>query len=147
MCKPTLSVTEVECSISKIAKMVRDRVSATDYPHQTIKNKLIHSSKRDCLDNDFVFTSEILNNPKKYFDLDPELFFMVTQRPSWDDAPYWANFLTGSIDGFWSWHEKRPTFHNSDMYRPCGLMKSVDTGMKNGLWVGNIFERPVQVEA
>ena len=145
MCKPTLSASQVECNISKIAQQVLERVSAVDYPHQAITNKLLHSSKRDCLDNDLVFTSQILNNPNVYFDLDPELFFMVTQRPSWESAPEWANFLTGSLDGFWSWHEKRPTFNNREMYRPCGRMKSVDTGMKNALWLGKIFERPVLV--
>lgn len=147
MCKTTLSASEVECNISKIAKLVRERVSAVDYPHRSIANKLLHSSKRDCLDNDLVLTSQILNNPNIYFDLDPELFFMVTQRPSWESAPEWANFLTGSLDGFWSWHEKRPTFNNREMYRPCGLMKSVDTGMMNALWLGHIFERPALVTA
>ena len=29
-------------------------------------------------------------------------------KPSWDDAPEWANFLAMDADGEWCWHEKKP---------------------------------------
>jgi len=155
MCKPTLPVAQVECKISKSAMLIRERVSANDYPHKDIASKLgaaeythqRYQSHRNYLDDNFAFVSEILKDASFYHSRDPEMFFMATQRPSWESAPEWANFLTGSLDGFWSWHEVRPTYHNREMFRPCGRMKSVDTGMKNTLWSNSIFERPVLVIA
>lgn len=140
------SVNKFEEKLSKVAHLVRERVSAPEYPHKKITVKLMHSANRDGFDNDFVLTSEILKNPDMYYELDPELFFMVTQRPSWETAPEWANFLTGSKDGFWCWHEKRPTFQAFDMFNPVARMKTIDTGLKNAFWRRGIFERPVKVE-
>lgn len=145
MSTAAVSVNKFESNLSNVAGMVRERVSAPDYPHEKITAKLMYRSKRDGLDNDFVFTSEILKNPDMYYELDPELFFMVTQRPRWETAPEWANFLTGSKDGFWCWHEKKPTFRAFDMFNPIARMKTIDTGLQNAFWSRDIFERPVKI--
>lgn len=29
-------------------------------------------------------------------------------KPSWDDAPEWAKYLTCDVDGDWDWHEWEP---------------------------------------
>jgi len=29
-------------------------------------------------------------------------------KPSWDDAPSWANYLAQNEDGQWFWYEKKP---------------------------------------
>jgi hypothetical protein len=31
-------------------------------------------------------------------------------RPSWNDAPEWANYLTCDNDGQWYWYEEKPIF-------------------------------------
>jgi hypothetical protein len=33
----------------------------------------------------------------------------ITDRPSWDDAPAWANYLTKDANNYWQWHEDYPT--------------------------------------
>lgn len=142
MISPTTSVTKFESKINAVAKLARERVLAADYPHKEITKKLTYNLNRADFQNDFKFTAELLKNQSLCYSLDPELFFMVVQRPSWDEAPEWANFLTGSKDGFWCWHEHKPTFRAFDMFNPVGRMKSIDTGLNNAMWGHDIFERP-----
>lgn len=33
---------------------------------------------------------------------------MNSQKPSWKDAPKWANFLAMDQDGTWFWYENEP---------------------------------------
>lgn len=34
-------------------------------------------------------------------------------KPSWDDAPEWANWLAMDSDGAWYWYEKKPYIDES----------------------------------
>jgi hypothetical protein len=31
-------------------------------------------------------------------------------KPSWDNAPEWANYLAMDSDGCWCWYERPPVF-------------------------------------
>lgn len=31
-------------------------------------------------------------------------------KPSWNDAPEWANYLVINRDGGWSWFESKPSY-------------------------------------
>lgn len=35
-------------------------------------------------------------------------------KPSWDDAPEWAQWLAMDGDGRWVWYETEPFFNQSD---------------------------------
>ena len=37
-------------------------------------------------------------------------------KPSWDDAPEWANWLAMDKDGCWWWYEKEPEFNDATGY-------------------------------
>ena len=136
------SVSKFENDITKIVLAIRERINAPGYAYQMIAEKLNQKS----YSNNLSFLSEILKNVDVYFRQDSELFYMAVARPNWDQAPDWANFLTGSKDGFWCWHEKKPTFRAFNMFNPVARMKSIDTGLSNAMWGGEIFERPSKVD-
>jgi hypothetical protein len=48
------------------------------------------------------------------------------QKPSWKDAPEWANYRAMDEDGEWFWYEKEPILNESE-----GMLKNYD--------VDNIF--------
>lgn len=33
-------------------------------------------------------------------------------KPSWDDAPEWANYLAQDYDGKWGWYKSKPETNN-----------------------------------
>lgn len=40
----------------------------------------------------------------------PMIDGIFTKKPSWDDAPEWANYLVCNASGRWLWFEKKPVF-------------------------------------
>jgi hypothetical protein len=49
-------------------------------------------------------------------------------KPSWENAPSWANYLAMDEDGQWTWYEKSPKeFHGrvwgswEGRYEPCKI--------------------------
>lgn len=143
MSNPTISMSKVEDDISKIVASIRERINVPGYAYPAITEKL----NLKAYSADLAFLSEILKHSEVYFNRDSDLFYMAVARPSWEKAPEWANFLTGSKDGFWCWHEKKPIFQAFDMFNPVARMKSIDTGLSNPMWGREIFERPTKVDA
>lgn len=41
-------------------------------------------------------------------------------KPSWENAPYWANYLARDKNGNWYWYENEPIGFNSDDEWICG---------------------------
>lgn len=39
---------------------------------------------------------------------------MTKYKPSWGDAPEWANYLSMDADGKWFWYEEKPFYSSSD---------------------------------
>jgi hypothetical protein len=37
---------------------------------------------------------------------------VTSDKPSWDDAPEWAQWLTQDRDGRWNWFEDKPKDHS-----------------------------------
>ena len=37
-------------------------------------------------------------------------------KPSWNDAPEWANYLAMDSDGSWWWYAEEPTLDCGDWY-------------------------------
>lgn len=37
-------------------------------------------------------------------------------KPSWDDAPWWANWLAMDGDGFWNWYETEPVWAEEELF-------------------------------
>ena len=55
----------------------------------------------------------------------------TTQKPSWENAPEWANFLAMDITGDWFWYEFEPELTPDSFITYCGYIelakrKSVD---------------------
>ena len=46
-------------------------------------------------------------------------------KPSWNDAPEWANWLAQDRNGQWFWHENIPVVFDDE-----GEWKSLQGGMK-----------------
>lgn len=42
-------------------------------------------------------------------------------KPSWDDAPEWANWLAMDEDGDWYWHKKEPYFNGVEWLSDFGV--------------------------
>ncbi len=68
-------------------------------------------------------------------------------KPSWKDAPEWANYLAMDADGIWVWYENRP--EAEEYYWERGMMGRLqladevfDQGERP--WYEAIFERPKQ---
>jgi hypothetical protein len=57
----------------------------------------------------------------------------VINKPSWKDAPKWANYLCQDSDGTWSWFEDEPRPQKSSGYFAVsrGRVKVVDTNTEN----------------
>lgn len=57
-------------------------------------------------------------------------------KPSWKDAPEWANWLALDEDGQWNWFERMPDrfseFWGGDVGRRC-IAKESDEEWKNSL--------------
>ena len=41
---------------------------------------------------------------------------LVPWKPSWEDAPEWANWLAQDHNGHWYWYKKKPSFRASNGY-------------------------------
>ena len=54
---------------------------------------------------------ELLNRYRKTTKKeDCEIVTLAAAKPSWDDAPEWANWLAMDIDGAWWWHNSKPVY-------------------------------------
>lgn len=38
----------------------------------------------------------------------------MDNKPSWDDAPEWANYLAENGNSFWYWHQNKPEKNTYD---------------------------------
>jgi len=65
-------------------------------------------------------------------------------KPSWDDAPEWANWLAQDEDGSWWWYEDKPKL-NLDIWWGCDRMMPV-FGKKEFTpnWRETLEQRPVE---
>lgn len=64
------------------------------------------------------------------------------RKPSWDDAPKWANWLAQDKDGSWWWYEEQP-----EPSRLEGIFKVYGGGTKeahqlNNDWISTKEQRP-----
>ena len=60
-------------------------------------------------------------------------------KPSWEDAPEWANYLTQNYDGSWVWWEKEP-YKSKETYAWSGGGKNSDVVVINH-WKKTIEKR------
>lgn len=48
-------------------------------------------------------------------------------KPDWSTAPVWAKWRTMDGDGWWQWHEFKPTYSQATgMWRSLGMRVLVD---------------------
>jgi hypothetical protein len=62
-------------------------------------------------------------------------------RPSWDDAPSWARYLTMDRDGRWYWHSTKPfLIHKEYIWGSSGnCLKANEDGW---CWIDSLEECP-----
>lgn len=51
-------------------------------------------------------------------------------KPSWDDAPEWANYVAKDANGSWHWYEMEPEWDDCfDAWVTDGRWDSCETGI------------------
>ena len=82
---------------------------------------------------EYTFILAYLLKEVEYVNIDhPVLAGLILGKPS--NPPAWANFLTGSYHGFWTWHELQPVLSKGLKHSSDGQASSIDTGIKNPIW-------------
>lgn len=54
-------------------------------------------------------------------------------KPSWDDAPDWANWLAMDPDGLWYWFAIEPDFENNEWINGLEYMTASDKPDESGI--------------
>ncbi|MGL5396572.1 MAG: DUF3310 domain-containing protein [Shewanella sp.] len=66
----------------------------------------------------------------------------LQNKPSWKDAPEWAEFLSQSADGTWYWHELIPSKGNFLFFNGGGKRTTHCNGEVLGDWRDTLEKRP-----
>lgn len=72
---------------------------------------------------------------------------MTTEKPTWKNAPVWANWLSQDQDGKWFWSEYKPVAIERDgCFSPAGNTfthcKLALRGEVNNQWMNTLEHRP-----
>ena len=70
----------------------------------------------------------------------------LQNKPGWDDAPEWAEFISQSASGAWYWHEFAPCIGTSVYFSVKGKYTMPNAGEVLGDWRDTLEKRPEQVE-
>lgn len=70
----------------------------------------------------------------------------LQNKPSWNDAPEWANWLWQSHHGDWWWHENEPSHGDVTYLSSSGKFMSQCVGEVLGDWRDTLEKRPEQDE-
>ena len=63
-------------------------------------------------------------------------------KPSWSEAPEWANYLTQDEDGQWYWFEKKPRIWGGDVWwAPNSQFESASILIEDESWKQSLEER------
>lgn len=66
----------------------------------------------------------------------------TVNKPSWNDAPEWANYLAQDYDGTWVWYEYRPKPIEESNYFSCWKGKFLKVSSDNTDWKKTLEKRP-----
>jgi hypothetical protein len=68
----------------------------------------------------------------------------MSEKPSWDLAPEWANYLAQDRDGGWIWYEHEPKAEDTQWVLPSFICRwkyhKVHTVIEN--WEDTLEQRP-----
>lgn len=70
----------------------------------------------------------------------------LQNKPSWNDAPKWANFLSQGLSGTWFWHEFNPELGDCAYFSVKGKYTIHPSGETIGDWRDTLEKRPEQAE-
>lgn len=66
-----------------------------------------------------------------------------TNKPSWSDAPAWANWLAQDRDGWWIWYQNEPYALRGLWHNVYGLTKICAIGgNRSPMWAKTLEQRP-----
>ena len=70
-----------------------------------------------------------------------------TYKPSWEDAPPWANYLARDADGRWYWYEIKPFADIFSRWLPTsGMSELAYKPPEYDTWHKSLEQRPVEEE-
>ena len=64
-------------------------------------------------------------------------------RPSWNDAPEWANWLAMDADGEWYWFEREPEIEGDGWDQDKGMSENRHELASVDSWTRSLERRPV----
>ena len=69
---------------------------------------------------------------------------IISDIPSWDGAPEWANWMAQNLNGFWEWYEDKPTPNDEYDHWSHELrgMNAHISGPRNTKWRNTLHSRP-----
>ena len=62
-------------------------------------------------------------------------------KPSWTDAPVWAQWLAKDQNGRWCWHEAKPTGASTGWLNRGHISLAHDSGEQDENWRETLEER------
>ena len=68
----------------------------------------------------------------------------LQNKPSWKDAPEWANLLSQGLSGTWYWHEFKPVLGDCAYFSVKGKYTLQRGGVVLGDWRDTLEKRPEQ---
>ena len=79
---------------------------------------------------------------------------VMTNKPSWDNAPEWANWLAMDFNGIWYWYESRPgmSYHingiwitkDSDIFQTASRPNNMNSLLSEVDWRSTLERRPMR---
>ena len=66
----------------------------------------------------------------------------LQNKPSWEDAPEWANLLSQGLSGTWYWHEFKPVLGDCAYFSVKGKYTLQRGGVVLGDWRDTLEKRP-----
>ena len=73
---------------------------------------------------------------------------VISDIPSWDGAPDWANWMGQNLNGFWEWYEDKPTpneEYNHWSHELRGMNAHI-SGPRNTKWRKTLNARPTSTD-
>jgi hypothetical protein len=158
-CVKSTDLTDVELNImlekcAELGASICDWVIGFDYTPSNYYNYMLYNkddlpcwgvdvcndtNTDDCVD---MFNANLLTKAKAF-----EMLGIHTQKhqinkPSWSDAPEWANYLAMDKDGAWYWYELKPVIVHDNQWAQTRLGRIDDAYMPSDKWRDSLEARP-----
>jgi hypothetical protein len=66
----------------------------------------------------------------------------MNNKPKWEDAPEWANYLAQDADGRWHWYKSEPISTSDEEWYSNSQWEQADTKIFSQNWDKTLEARP-----